>query len=94
MKRCLAAGMIAALALCPLSAMADSQQQPQKDPEALASEGLQSLLEAMRMMLMAIPQYEAPYVNERGDIIIRRKNPPKEQPEPAHPGSKPDGKAI
>ena len=27
------------------------------------------------MMLLAIPQYEAPYVNENGDIIIRPEEP-------------------
>jgi hypothetical protein len=32
----------------------------------------------MEMMLLTIPQYEAPFINENGDIIIRRKNSPRD----------------
>ena len=64
-----------------------------KDPHALASAGIQSLLKAMEMMLLAIPQYEAPYVNENGDIIIRRKNPSREPARPSAPEEK-NKKAI
>ena len=74
MRRSLAAGMVALMTLTAAPAWAGPQQE--KDPHALASDGIQSLLKAMEMMLLAIPQYEAPYVNENGDIIIRRKNPP------------------
>jgi hypothetical protein len=90
MKRHLAASLIAiaTLAAAPSFATADSQ----KDPEALASEGIQPLLQAMELKLMAIPQYEAPFINENGDIIIRRENPTK-QPETTPEGAR-SGKAI
>lgn len=86
MKRQFAAGLFALS--CLTAAPALSAPPEQKDPETLASEGLQSLLKAMEMMLMAIPQYEAPYVNENGDIIIRRKNPAK----PRDDGPQPEDK--
>ena len=62
MKRSLAAGMIALMSQTATPVWAAPQDE--KDPQALASDGIQSLLKAMEMMLLAIPQYEAPYVNE------------------------------
>ena len=49
--------------------------QEQKDPQTLATQGIQQLIRAMELMLLAIPQFEAPVINENGDIIIRRKHP-------------------
>ena len=86
MKRSLAAGMIALISLTATPVWAAPQEE--KDPQALASDGIQSLLKAMEMMLLAIPQYEAPYVNENGDIIIRRKNPYKKPTGSTAPGAK------
>ena len=45
----------------------------------LARQAVEDLMRALGLMLRSIPQYEMPYVNERGDIIIRRKNPPAER---------------
>ena len=76
MKKLLVAGITALITLGTAPVLADPHQN--KDPHALASDGIQSLLKAMEMMLLAIPQYEAPYINENGDIIIRRKNSPRD----------------
>lgn len=86
MKHTLAASMIALMALTAAPAWAEPQQD--KDPHALASDGIQSLLKAMEMMFLAIPQYDTPYVNEDGDIIIRRKNPSRNPSNPATPECK------
>lgn len=92
MKRQLAASLIAiaTLAAGPSFAASDSH----KDPEVLASEGIQSLLQAMELMLLAIPQYEAPFINENGDIIIRRKNPSENRRPPRQSAPDNNGKAI
>jgi hypothetical protein len=58
-----------------LSAPVLSAPQEQKDPQTLATEGIQQLIRAMELMLLAIPQFEAPIINDNGDIIIRRKHP-------------------
>lgn len=92
MKRQLAAGLIAIATLAAAPAFAASEGQ--KDPEELASEGIQSLLQAMELMLMAIPQYEAPFINENGDIIIRRKNPSDDRRTPRQSTPDDKGKAI
>ncbi|NKB57943.1 MAG: hypothetical protein GKS00_16590 [Alphaproteobacteria bacterium] len=92
MKRHFAAGLIAIATLTALPGVAASQDQ--KDPQALASEGMQSLLQAMELMLMAIPQYEAPFINENGDIIIRRKNPLENRTTPGRPAPEKKEKAI
>ena len=86
MKTYFAAVSIALLTLTAAPAWAAPQDD--KDPQALASDGIQSLLKAMEMMLMSIPQYETPYVNENGDIIIRRKNPSNQPDKPLAPGKK------
>ena len=46
-----------------------------KRAEEMAKEGIQSLLQAMELLLQTIPQYEMPVIDENGDIIIRRKHP-------------------
>lgn len=87
MKRHLAAGLIVFATFTAIPGVVASEDQ--KNPEALASEGIQSLLQAMELMLLAIPQYEAPFINENGDIIIRRKNPkrlPNTEAKPERPG--------
>ncbi|MGE4219192.1 MAG: hypothetical protein AB7G39_07065 [Alphaproteobacteria bacterium] len=55
---------------------------PQTDPRSLAGEGFNKLMQALRLLLDQIPQYEKPEVTERGDIIIRRK---REEPAPKSP---------
>jgi hypothetical protein len=58
-----------------ISAPVLSAPQEQKDPQTLATQGVQQLIRAMELMLLAIPQFEAPVINDNGDIIIRRKHP-------------------
>jgi hypothetical protein len=50
-----------------------AQDQSERDPSDLALDGLNRLLQALNVFIDSIPQYEAPYINEEGDIIIRRK---------------------
>ena len=86
MKKLLVAGITALITLGTAPVLADPHQN--KDPHALASDGIQSLLKAMEMMLLAIPQYEAPYIKENGDIIIRRKSPSPKSEQPSVPEGK------
>lgn len=77
------------LAAVPLAAGAAEPEgpdaPPQRAPEDLAREGLESMLRALRLLVDSIPQYELPEVLENGDIIIRRKRdgdePPAEDPD-------------
>lgn len=57
---------------------------PQEAPSELAREGLEQMLQALRLLMDSIPQYELPEVLENGDIIIRRKNPER-KPEAEEP---------
>ncbi len=50
----------------------------EEDPKELARQGMERMLRAIELMIEMIPQYEMPEVLENGDIIIRRKNPPKD----------------
>lgn len=59
--------------------------QDQQSAEALAREGVEKLMQALRQMLLNLPQYDMPQLNERGDIIIKRRNPPA----PKRPSAKP-----
>ena len=78
-KVILAAAMgLTLLLVMPVQAQ---EQNRKSDPDALALEGIQKLMEALGAFLNSIPQYEAPYINERGDIIIRRKHPKPKKPE-------------
>lgn len=55
---------------------------PQDSPGDMAREGLEQMMQALRLLVERIPQYELPEVLENGDIIIRRKNPKPESEEP------------
>jgi len=75
---------LAALPLAVYAAGPDAPEQPQKAPEDLAREGIESMLRALRLLVDSIPQYELPEVLDNGDIIIRRKRggePPAGDPE-------------
>ncbi len=65
----------------------DRQQDdsPSEAARDLALESIEKLMQAMELLLESIPQYEAPEINEDGDIIIRRKReePPTEDGEAA-----------
>jgi hypothetical protein len=65
----------------PLSAGAQSNLDKQRDrAEEAIREGAEKIVRGLEQLLRSIPQYEAPEVQENGDIIIRRK-PPKEPAE-------------
>ncbi len=71
------AGLVLALALA-----APSYAEERPSPGDLVREGMEQIVEALRQMVDKIPLYEAPEILDNGDIIIRRKRPAKEQPEP------------
>jgi hypothetical protein len=57
------------------------------DAEEVAREGVERLMRALNLLMGSIPQFEAPEINEDGDIIVRRKRPsedgaPDEAPAP------------
>lgn len=57
-------------------------ESPQDSPGEMAREGLEQMMQALRLLVQSIPQYELPEVLENGDIIIRRKHPKPESQEP------------
>ena len=66
-----------------------AQEQREDSPGELATEAIDRLMRALDLLIGAIPQFEAPYINENGDIIIRRKHgedkslpTPREKPTP------------
>ena len=93
-KHPLFAAAFSALILASGIAAAEDTAPPKEQkqtPEELAIEGMDSLMRALELLILQIPQYEMPEINDRGDIIIRRKNPPQpkapeEQEEPLPEG--------
>ena len=83
MRAVLAAGVLAAALAAATPSAAQTEDRP---PEELAIEGIARLMQALEAFIHSIPQYEAPEINEDGDIIIRRKRPPESEPEPAPTG--------
>lgn len=80
-----AALLLAPLGMLPAPAQAEDLQRgesPPDSPEEMAREGLEQMMQALRLLVESIPQYELPEVLENGDIIIRRKNPKPESQEP------------
>jgi hypothetical protein len=61
------------LILSPVSA-ADPPE-GQKSPEELVTEGMRTLMEAMKLFMHSLPQFGEPYINENGDIVIPRVHP-------------------
>lgn len=51
-----------------------------EDPGEMARESIELMMKSLELLIESIPQYEAPYMNENGDIIIRRKRKPGEPP--------------
>ena len=74
------------LALCLATAVsaprwsAAEEPAPQEQPGQFAREGVERLMRALNALIEMIPQYELPEMNEDGDIIIRRKRAPEEEP--------------
>ncbi len=94
MTRYRTALLIVLLLVTGIGIAAAAAGEKDKTPEALATEGIRRLMQAMELLLQTIPQYEMPVMNENGDIIIRRKRTPQEggPDEPARPEKR--GKAI
>ncbi|HJS31119.1 MAG TPA: hypothetical protein VJ924_03930 [Alphaproteobacteria bacterium] len=88
--RPVAAALIAAATLGAPAADLRAQQGPvprDEAPAEQAREAIEKLLRALSQAIANLPQYEMPTMNERGDIIIRRKNPPATKtPEPPPEG--------
>lgn len=74
-----AALMAAALTAGPA---ASAEEESARPPEQEALEAIERLMNSLRLFLESIPQFEAPTMNEEGDIIIRRKRPADEPPPP------------
>jgi hypothetical protein len=86
-------GFLVALVLAgpAAPAVAQTDERGQKTPDELAIEGIDRLMRALELLIQSIPQFEAPIINENGDIIIRRRHPepkpePNQAPTPAPPG--------
>ncbi len=81
-----AAAVIVLTSVLAIPARAQTPPPPaENSPEALAREAIDKLMQALSMAIQNLPQYEMPQLNERGDIIIRRINPPP----PKKPGQRP-----
>jgi hypothetical protein len=65
---------------CAADAQSPEADDPQKRVEDLAREGVDKMMKALQLMLSTIPQYEAPMIDDNGDIIIRRKRAPAPKP--------------
>ena len=85
--------LLAALLACasPVAAAEDKPPSPSDEAAELARQAAEKMIQALRLLIDKIPQYEMPEINENGDIIIRRKHktdePPAEKPpeKPAPP---------
>lgn len=58
------------------SPAAAEDQDPMQEFEDAAKGAASRIVEALRGLLMAVPQYDAPEILDNGDIIIRRKHRP------------------
>lgn len=75
--------LVSAMSIFMVAASPAVAQKNDNNPEQLATEGIAKLMDALGAFIKSIPQYEAPEINENGDIIIRRKRPESEEkPEP------------
>jgi hypothetical protein len=87
---CSAIAITLCLAWGAPAAAGDKAPPPSEDPEQLLQQSVDTFMRALDALIRSIPQYEMPEINEHGDIIIRRKNPPpfgheaepKKQPKP------------
>lgn len=49
----------------------------EQHPSELAREGLTKMMQVLDKLIESVPRYEMPAITENGDIILKRKNPPK-----------------
>ncbi len=57
-----------------VSPAAADDQDPMQEFEDAAKGAAAQIVGALKGLLLAVPQYEAPEILDNGDIIIRRKN--------------------
>jgi hypothetical protein len=67
-------GVALALALLAMPALAEEELPPSSGE--LALEGVGKLMKALEIFIQSIPQFGAPYVDDGGNIIIPRMDPP------------------
>ena len=85
--------VVAFLAITLISSPVSAADPPkgQKSPEQLVTEGINTLMEAMKLFMHSLPQFSQPFMNENGDIVIPRVHP--EAPEDkSNPDEKNKGK--
>jgi hypothetical protein len=82
--------LIAALALGAPAAYAAEPPPALGQAERDLREGLAKVFRAIEGFVRSIPVYEAPYIDENGDIIIRRKHREREEEDR---GAQPDDTA-
>ena len=78
MKKLLAAVFVSMLVTAPIHEA--GAQSTREEAEEAIKEGAQAIMRALNSLIGSIPQYEAPEVLDNGDIIIRRKRSPPEDP--------------
>lgn len=71
MRKLLAALAISTVLAAGLAWPAAVGRAEESAPE-LAIEGLETLMKALQVMIAAIPQFGAPYIDEQGNIVIPR----------------------
>jgi len=71
-KILLTAGLAGLLLGAGQAAWADDQGNDWQDQFHFRFENLDELMQGMDELLQSIPRYEAPIIDENGDIIIRR----------------------
>ena len=77
--------LIAALALIGPAAYAAELPPAMEQAERELREGLDKVLRAVEGFVRSIPVFEAPYMDENGNIIIRRKPPAPEKRDRVEP---------
>ena len=75
MKKLVLSGFVALMLTNPTLSYAQSNQ----PPDQLLENGVKMILDAMKIFIQSLPQYETPEVLDNGDIIIRRKRPENEK---------------
>lgn len=71
-KVVLTMGVAGLLIAAGQAARADEQSNDWQDQFHFRLEGFDKLMQGMDELLQSIPRYEAPIIDENGDIIIRR----------------------
>ena len=97
--RRLAAAVLTVVALCctaagvqagPLSDPPAAAIPPESQADALLRAAIEQLVQALGQALHDVPRYSVPELNENGDIILRRLNPPDTSPIERRPTVTPD----